>query len=147
MTLKPTDIRIGNFLLHKDSEYIACVTEIHKNRQGLPDPHEYWLSATGVYRDYMCNYPLSGFEPIKLSEEWIKKFKQIDFRYDKYVFVAGMVRYDIDINHKRYQSEDITIIAEYDNIQLAIFSITYLHQLQNLYYALTGEELKLTYSK
>jgi len=132
MSIKPQDLRIGNWYLSvKFGIPVKC---------DLSDLYNLCANADGA----TDHPPIDQmFEPIALTEEWLLKCKQINYRYDKYIFMAGMVRYDIDINHKRYQAKDITIIAEYDNVQLAIAGINYVHQLQNLHFALTGEELTI----
>ncbi len=129
--LSASDIRIGNILDHIDSEYIMCVTEIHKNRQGIPDPNEYWLTATGVYRDYLCDYPISGFKPIELTEEWL-----IKFGFEQSAMTEG-----------KWRCDKIVFCFYEDEVQFVhgglgdpkISNIKYIHQLQNLYHSLTGE--------
>ena len=61
----------------------------------------------------------------------------------QYHFAAGMVQYNIDINHTRFQGKGITVIAQYDNVQLAIATTNFAHQLQNLFQALTNKEIIL----
>jgi hypothetical protein len=131
-------LRLGNLVISED-DHVIEVSEISWHNEGEYSIH--WIAGTAISRDYICNYPIDTYRYVPITEEWLLKCKQIDFRYDKYFFTAGMVIYDIDINHKRYQAKDITIIAEYDNVQLAIAGINYMHELQNLYYALTKDEL------
>jgi hypothetical protein len=70
-------------------------------------------------------------EPIPISEEWLLKFGFVEQSYINY-----------------FKKNDITISKDdnYYECFLGVFGtkeIKYIHQLQNLYFALTGEELTL----
>lgn len=72
-------------------------------------------------------------QPIPLTEDWLKRFgfEYLDFR-DKY---------QIDSFELQLQNNEVGewYVMDYD-----IFpTIKYVHQLQNLFYALTGKELTL----
>lgn len=77
----------------------------------------------------VCKDCCSGIKPIPLTEEWLLKF---GFKEVEGVFV------------KRY----LKLLAIRDLYWRANFPIIvdviHIHQLQNLYFALTGEELELT---
>jgi hypothetical protein len=77
--------------------------------------------------DYVAIY----CEPIQLTEEWLLKFggrKTIVEDYPIY-FVNP---FDIEF----YKNESVVLISGNTEVK-----IKYVHQLQNLYFALTGEEL------
>lgn len=88
------------------------------------------------------------YQPIPLTEEWLLKFGfefvfGINNRYLKdygsFCFTIMIMNddksYRVSLsNHKKKEGEIIPIVG------LGI--IKYVHQLQNLYFALTGEELK-----
>ncbi len=73
----------------------------------------------------------SGYSPIPLTEKWLEKFGFIN---------SGFRTYRLEIL-------DIDYIATTDVFLFCIndgsISIKYVHQLQNLYFALVGEELKI----
>ena len=74
---------------------------------------------------------IKNIEPIPLTEEWLFKLNFINDR------VLEFYRNDIT---------DSTIIIDYNFICLLGYShvkLKYVHQLQNLFFALTGEELEL----
>lgn len=78
-----------------------------------------------------------GFEPIQLTEEWLLKFG-FDFYQNigarKFMNFGNLI---IETNaHK-----DIPVY--YTEQRELICIIKYVHQLQNLYFALTGEELTI----
>lgn len=79
----------------------------------------------------------SDFKPMPLTEEWLLKFgfKSYDTPFGKlFEFQSG--RYTWIIDNKGNLHLDY---SEYENIA----NVQYVHQLQNLYFALTGEELTL----
>ena len=75
--------------------------------------------------------PTSYFEGIQLSEEWFLKFgfKKAYFGYEKGLFEVAN------------QSIDNYILSVACNEYTIGEPFIYVHQLQNLYFALTGEEL------
>lgn len=80
------------------------------------------------------NTDVKVFEPIPLTEEWLLKFGFITTQWDNfnsYRLVIGDNDYAIVIySNGKCEVGDIIITK-----------INYVHQLQNLYFALTGEEL------
>lgn len=74
---------------------------------------------------------LSMFQPIPLTEEWLVK---LGFDgYSKYILGGGRIRIKFVRNGTRTQTS-------FKNVAIPR-QIKYVHQLQNLYFALTGEEL------
>jgi hypothetical protein len=72
------------------------------------------------------------FEPIPLTPELLEKagFKKGEYTFAKMDFTLN---YNSDLGDYRYRRQDG-----------GATSIIHLHQLQNLYFALTGEELEIT---
>jgi hypothetical protein len=95
----------------------------------------------------LCDYPetIKYFNPIPLTTQMLDLSPDLtlDPITKQYHFAAGMVQYNIDINHTRFQGKGITVIAQYDNVQLAIATTNFAHQLQNLFQALTNKEIIL----
>ena len=95
---------------------------------------------------YVTSYGIHEFdegrihlEPIKLTEEWLLKF---GFRYYQNAYYAPDEEEYFIINTK-YGFNFISF-SEVDGSEWAIkFDIKYVHQLQNLYYTLTGKELEI----
>ena len=78
------------------------------------------------------------YEPIQITEEWLLKFGfKRTFEKLKGCYVDKHGKYMLCDNNEN--GFDIYIFG-YDE-DLYINSINYIHQLQNLYFALTGEEL------
>lgn len=78
-----------------------------------------------------------SLHPIPLTEEWLLKF--------------GFMKHPIKTEYLHTKMGGLRIITYYGNNYLvktirgdAITSLKYVHQLQNLYFALTGEELEIS---
>lgn len=73
------------------------------------------------------------FEPIKLTKEWLNKFG----------FVSNGVTYELP-NFRFQISRPLNYegFVFCDGYSVITEKIQYVHQLQNLYFALTGEELE-----
>jgi len=126
--LQPQELRIGNIYNRKHGKGWTETTIDEKLMSQIFDDNDPLLA-------------LNDFEPIPLSEEWLKKFgfkktAQNIFKlvlpshssFEEYVIASiGSVRIQICKNGA----------YAYDPI------IQYVHQLQNLYFALTGTELNL----
>lgn len=119
--MKATELRIGNIVLLDDEE--ITLTGIKGN--------------TVFWKDGFDMTGLTGAEikPIPLTEEWLLKFgfKPIDER-----------GYSKEIVNKKDNYEYNFVLSKvddgYDN-DVCLYTIKYVHQLQNLYFALTGKEL------
>lgn len=87
----------------------------------------------------LCNIEnnIDNYKPIPLTEEWLLKFgfeKQMAWTYRIHMFgdkwlVVYLGQKGWSINNKNYPD---------------FMKLDYVHQLQNLFFAITGEELKLT---
>ena len=124
-------VKVGKNALHSDggSKEIYEISELKKDVVHFKGFH-----AGEFYKD---------IEPIPLTEEWLLKFgfryiTEYSERYDGFAYVLdlgfiiignGVMGGDIIIFNSERKSTGKTI--------------EYVHQLQNLFFALTGEELKL----
>jgi len=84
------------------------------------------------------------FKPIELTEEWLIKLeliKQRDKPNDKYIWLFSFAG-DFDCYFNVFGRNEICI-EQYSEGALELEHIKYVHQLQNLYFALTGKELEI----
>jgi hypothetical protein len=118
--MKATELRIGNLL------------------------DLYGTTATLQGFDFYCHFSnddrkLSRFKPIPLTEEWLLKFgfeKRGSYWHPK----GSWHRY---LFHKFKMSSFGVLNLEPEGGIVPHAQVHYVHQLQNLYFALTGEELIL----
>lgn len=124
--LKASDLRIGNLVYSKETNRFQKIT-------GLTDVNPFIDAINFDYTNY------NEIEPIIINEEWLLKFgfdksiENFDYfervKYFKYELKVGF-------GHITFR------ISEYNIIKGSTHpNIKYVHQLQNLYFALTGSEL------
>lgn len=129
--MKANELRIGNLVSEtpKYAEgFIRKIVALHEN--------DAWFE-NGDFEQYENVYPL------KITEEWMYKFgfkKKEDYDDE-----LGDL-YDLEWWGGFYLKEDYFIpkpyyFAEAFNYD---FKLKYVHQLQNIYFALTGEELEVS---
>ena len=130
LAMKASELRIGNYLaLPTRGEDVVIVEEIFAN--------------DFVVCDVTSNeWPIADYAPIPITEEWLLKlgFKEHD-ELAGYGIECG--RMGIVIGNA--QDDDFMFLFREDiglNYEALVF-IDYVHHLQNLYFALTGEELKM----
>ena len=71
------------------------------------------------------------FEPIPLTEEWLLQF---GFEHTRYGFIKGGLHLDNDFS---------LFIEDETGFNTWSVELKYVHQLQNLYFAIIGQELTL----
>lgn len=122
--LKENELRIGNLFLADGK-----VEEVENICNGYINPFTY----EGI------EWNMSKQEPLALTEEWLLKFgfKKGERQSSGYYgYLNGVIELDNDFNLGLYD-------GRMDDHETKSFypPIEYVHQLQNLYFALTGEEL------
>ena len=132
--MKTNELRIGNYVnVDRVQNEILTIGEYAcalKTKQG--------------------NNIASGIEfikPIPLTEEWLIKFKYHKDTYSAYHIDCGNYVMDISINGfsgtlRNETSWWVSINTGYASQPMTIM-IHHVHQLQNLYFALTGKELEI----
>ena len=129
MELTANELRIGNYLNYQGKiikvEGIHNRTIYHSDRQ---------FDQVGVEK-YIT------FEPIPLTEEWLFKFgfgKSEEHEY-------GSNEHDLFGFYYDYHFNKFYLDTPEDNIYIPF--IKYVHQLQNLYHCLCGNELQINSTK
>ena len=126
--MEASELRIGNIVHGTHNGFAKDIVVYEFDRQLIQhtDDKQYTL-------------PITQFSPIRITEEWLLK---LGF---KSVGITGNV-FEICFNSvDRFVIEsDGTLFYPAINYELCCFSeFKYIHQLQNLYFAVTGEELTL----
>ena len=131
--MEANEIRIGNYVNLYD-DFNAQVT-------GMTNTGDVWCVENPKNKE--CAWVISNIKPIPLTDEWLLKFgfelKTTSWK-DKY-YVLGSIFIENEENKWGWS----TNIGEYNDIISNYFinHLKYVHQLQNLYHALTNKELSL----
>ena len=118
--MKVEELRIGNYVNYNKTEY-RILSLSKKSIKGLSRK---WLGNELLGKDLECY-------PIPLTEEWLLKFGFDVLKKPKWC-TNGHLELHIYKNISYF----------YKNSSPPVF-IKYVHQLQNLYFALTYKELKI----
>ncbi len=122
MTVK--ELRIGNLVQYQDEDVeIFKVVQISKKMISVENNIE------------SCHLDIEAFEPIQLTEEWLLKF-------GFYENENGFFRLDFCNMYFLYKYNYGFSFCK-NNLEIECYSHFTVNQLQNLYFALTGEELKI----
>lgn len=129
--MKPQDLRIGNLV-------ILCVANVNHYGKIHSLTPSHLLIGDGIKCDY------SDLEPIIITEEWLLKcgFTPCESLFkDK----PNILSVQISNNETLDYEDGELFIANVGSHRVVTLwnNIIHLHQLQNLYYAITGEELEV----
>ena len=112
--IKANELRIGN-----------CVKLNNSDTTLVPRDFQRYCKSFGIFEE---------FEPIKLSEEWL--LKAVAEKIADYSFYINNIH--IGIYHSK-SGNGLVYKISINNVSIA--ELKYVHELQNLYFCLTGEEL------
>ncbi len=115
--------RIGNLVIETDFNRIGTIKMIAKDRVQIKLEHS----------TLFCSFKI--IKPIQLTEEWLLNFGFKHIRNNWYNIHACSNTFNV------YLFNEIGYRVEIVNQSITV--LKYLHELQNLYYALTGTELTL----
>jgi len=159
--MKPSELRIGNIATINNPEHWPLLKDVPLIVQGVNkctplkdvENTDYGVqlfdnsdfktrySATKTFSQFIC-----FVEPIRLTEEWILKFGLKRFQLDG---VVGLDRSDPNEKTTYYEMGKITIVQWGENTPFFLsnnnlrIELKYVHQFQNVMFALVGEELVL----
>ena len=132
--MKATELRIGNLAYDKVSKELLIVCGLNCDSDGKNSKIEFSVLDRS-------KYPLPdgwSAEPIPLNEEWLLKFG-FEFGIKLQNFVKGKYQF--------VQEKNNILFGDFSEQGIFYFNgkikIHHVNQLQNLYHALTGEELTL----
>jgi hypothetical protein len=114
--IKPEELRTGNLV---NIGYDCKVVRI--------DEFGATLNTYNGVKEFMY-FNQKDIRPILLNEEWLIKF---EFDEDRYGFIKDKIQFLFRTDNK--------LVASIRGLDLV--QIKYVHQLQNLYYSITQEEL------
>ena len=127
--MRANELRIWNYVRFYATESI--ITAINNN-----DEENSYVDVAS-YNDI----PIEDLNPIPLTEEWLVKFGFIKIKYLNEYFVQE-IGYKFNDMILRYGSFDGHRFY-FDFANEKVINVKHVNQLQNLYFALTGEELTI----
>ena len=132
MSMNPEDLRIGNLVRQKGIEGDLGMIEVESiHEDGINVRAETHYNGYEGYGVLEVGYEWKEIEGIPLTEEWLEKF---GFVFD------GIMWWDKD--GFGYSFIDQRCSHEHkENVFNELPFYQYIHQLQNLYHSLTGEDL------
>jgi len=113
MEIKATDLRVGNILNYDTSEgdTVTAVIDWQDIKWISEDPKGFNLVHS----------------PIPLTEEWLEKFGKYKVSGYPYKFMIGFIKIRNGIYFFKYYNLEV--------------DLPFVHNIQNLYHALSGQEL------
>lgn len=135
--MKAIELRLGNFI-YKESEY-----EFENGINQIISVLEFECVSTRPLNCHVKhhNVNISNLKPIPLTEEWLLKFG-----FSREVKVGSEMGTD-GVEFRVYHFDVLTFNTNhgwwYKVQRINDTPLEYVHQLQNLYFALKGEELTL----
>jgi hypothetical protein len=128
--MKANELRIGNYVNEAVRTKISRKISTYEITK---------IRALNIHHLEM--FPISkNFEPIQLTEEWVKTlgFKLVFAgQGDGFIYECGQLCNAMNIYSR---NRNVFLYSTFNSCEI---NIKYVHQLQNLYFALTGEELSL----
>lgn len=135
MEISAQELRIGNYIngsIGDDSELVLCYVTGY-------DPRDEFIFVSNDNNIHYAEFV--DFQPIPLTEEWLLKFgfiisyesefrKKLDFKENT------QFGYDFNKTGKKNGMHGFRYYGRYHKCE-------FVHQIQNLYFALTGEELTI----
>lgn len=122
--IEPKELRIGNIVFDPDRKD----NDLDNLGKGV-----YRISPWAIEKQYSCHLKLTG---IPLTSEWLRRF---GFERDvNFVLLFNKGKMSISIKENKYNGR-----VFFNSWAIIEEMPAYVHQLQNLYFALTGQELEL----
>lgn len=122
MMIDPKALRVGNKLLYQRTEKLTEVVTVS------------WVSddSIGYYEEHEASYPHSAnrYSGIPLNPEWLGR---LGFPGDKSTIDLGG-QYSL-----YFERQEDKLFVEAENTDVK--EVCYVHEAQNIYFCMTGEEL------
>ena len=138
--LKPVELRINNYLWYEATIHVVC---------GIKEESvlSWWVNKGKANIEYNESLDLdpyidniSQYKPIQLDEQWLIRF---GFRKEKWFDNSDDLIIGLPVKAVYLFWEDNRVVMTDRHGYKLMVSIYYVHQLQNIYFSLTGEELSL----
>lgn len=128
--MKASELRIGNLIQWVSSGNIEIIKDI--------------VTSLDKRECNVNNVSISDCTPIPITEEWLLKFGIKKAEWNQFVFELFA-----DSPNSHFETAKVGDVWQFnkrrgmDDMPINLCKYKYVHQLQNLYFALTGEELTI----
>lgn len=148
IVMEASELRIGNKIKDKVTGLIVTIESLE--RGNFSDEVQFFEEGCRqpiiINEDYYnlrvnCN-SCNKFEPIPLAEELLLKAGFYKAEYLEHIFQININGLYFAFDEAFEGEKDENIVGDFDEC-VTIRIPKYLHQLQNLYFALTGNELEI----
>lgn len=134
--MKASELKIGNWIQNHKGETIRVDGEFIMNS-------EKYYFKDGKTEMIQTLPPRPVFEPIFLTEEWLKRF---GFQLGKNLYwIDERLNAVLQVSQINPKNDwwDVVIADKFAHHGFWLRSVTHVHQLQNLFFALTEKELTM----
>lgn len=138
--MKSNELRIGNYLLISNHDALVKVPSSPQKVSGIISKNELEFEANHGRNNFKVS--TAHCYGISLNEDWLKRFgfSIILHRECKYRAVLG--DFELCCNDMEECYNFMTLKNQHGDNEVKV-ELMFVHQLQNLYYFLTGNELEL----
>jgi hypothetical protein len=129
--MKANELRIGNLIKYTIEDDL--------------DERKKWSEVSEIDAEdilHLTKFKDENYNPIPITEEWLLKFGGIKNTFGDLIFFDIYFSPRMCLRYYKIPNE-LDLIQDKKIISFKSNHIKYIHQLQNLYFALTGEELTL----
>jgi hypothetical protein len=133
MKAQPQELRIGNYLLDDEDDTLVVVSKIETPEYtdwNSGDEFNIVVLKYGTKEHYLEG----DFRKILLTEEWLLKLGFVWSIQHQAFYLKGF-DYVLDV------CKDYCRVIKHRRTGEVLINVQYVHQLQNLYFALTNQEL------
>ena len=134
MAIEANELRLGNLFANIEDNSIYKVTKINEDTiEGLCINNMGWYSEQHFHL-------IEQILPIEITEEWLLKFGFAYRKKNSKVIMLGLTNEEYETTLQNWITTNFFQICRC-GINVLSVEIKYVHQLQNLYFALTCDEL------
>lgn len=130
--MKNTELRIGNYVYYQIND---------KN-----DERKQWNEVTRIYPIDYQNFD-KYYLPIELTESWLYELgfnNKLDTKYNQKLWFIDNLDFEFRLRKSVNEYYNLFMFDMYFQKESPVkYNISYVHQLQNLYFALTEKELEI----
>lgn len=139
--MKANELRIGNLVINPQDKKVWSVIALIP--PGIGELNKLRFGAFFLRNDGGEQIESSDVESIPLNEEWLLKFGFKEFDVPIHRMWRLRISRNGEINVSKHAHGFELELSTKNGYNFCHPQVDYVHQLQNLYFALTGQELKM----